>query len=1058
MYDREATPFVPDYKFLSQVLETRQNRYDTNYKAINDAYSKLVYADLSKQENKDKRDQFANQIAPKMAQISGYDLSLRQNADMAVGVFAPFYEDVDIVRDLTNTANYKFGMKYADALSRSNDENQRGLWWQTGVDDLNIQMEKYLDMSMEDARNFTIGNYVANPNVHEIGIELLKEQGFNVEMDVGLDETRRYRVTQKNGDLVTDTAYAYLNNALMDDPRVLKGYATKARVDAYNFAKQQLQSGAVGSIKEGEEFWARTKIQEITEAQALLLGEKKKEAERLGRVKANWDEHFEIYNYPEGHSKRKTYNEAVQKYVAATLGVKFTRDLVNRGTLSVGGDRDLMNTAMKLYMGANIQNDFKKAAMSYSMIDFSIKLDEDPYALARYKQNLKDASAARERKRLMEEMNTLIPDFISPGNIETKINANGEVISTNDNIGETQSSALENMQRINGNMIEFILAVNTARAGVGQGGKITIDGVEYSDDQARELLSKPENISKLEKLYKNAENDINDDTGWTPAQKDVRNTLLQFPTRFKNDLAQHESSVNAFNQAAWDNFKIMMEMDESYGKRFRELIEDGSKNMVPTIFKGDVGPMIARDPDTGAQIYPTNMAVLPEDIDGIMSESEYVAKYIEWARANQKHFDREPLIISPTMGGGGLLTTTTLPMVNPAKAYDIAQNISEFIPFVDSLPERDKRSSFSKSFNEKEARESAITMFNEQKSFVNATLNGDIDFHATEANPEFKSPFQRSSYRELLEGVRPEDLTGGSGTLLKSNTYAVNPLAPGGEGYYDWQTLVAQINSGPGILQVSSGDIRGEDNGITLEQDEIAKGIIKNIGISMAQIINGQRDGSGNLKTPPGSKVPYYAISHNAIFGGAKDDDKQSGYVITFGNDEWLSAYGETLGFTKDTAPEGAGEDLANLGDFVNKYGNISVVVDQRFDLNRKSFNNVLNNNITSAINTQMQFSDTNDYVYDKKDGGYLRVYQTAGRYMYEFQVKGFNSNTGEFNNSINQTSQPLVYDPNKPAQGSNLVPIGGLDQAIYALQTQIDNAYNLNNQLEEAYLNKIKN
>ena len=147
MYDREATPFVPDYKFLSQVLETRQNRYDTNYKAINDAYSKLVYSDLSRQENKDKRDQFANQIAPKMAQISGYDLSLRQNADMAVGVFAPFYEDNDIVRDLTNTANYKFGMKYADALSRSNDKNQRDLWWQTGVDDLNIQMENICSIS-----------------------------------------------------------------------------------------------------------------------------------------------------------------------------------------------------------------------------------------------------------------------------------------------------------------------------------------------------------------------------------------------------------------------------------------------------------------------------------------------------------------------------------------------------------------------------------------------------------------------------------------------------------------------------------------------------------------------------------------------------------------------------------------------------------------------------------------------------------------------------------------------------------------------------------------------
>ena len=46
MYDREATPFVPDYKFLSNVLSTRQTRYDQNYKAINDAYSKVVFADL----------------------------------------------------------------------------------------------------------------------------------------------------------------------------------------------------------------------------------------------------------------------------------------------------------------------------------------------------------------------------------------------------------------------------------------------------------------------------------------------------------------------------------------------------------------------------------------------------------------------------------------------------------------------------------------------------------------------------------------------------------------------------------------------------------------------------------------------------------------------------------------------------------------------------------------------------------------------------------------------------------------------------------------------------
>ena len=184
MYDREPTPFVPDYKFLSNVLETRQNRYDQNYKAINEAYGRVVYADLSKPENQETRDQFAKQIAPKMAQISGYDLSLRQNADMAKGIFTPFYEDQNVLRDLTNTANYKFGMRYADMLSRSPDKDQRNMYWQEGVDDLNIQMEKYLAAPLDQALNMGIGNYVPNPNLYEYALKLLDEQGFSYETDI----------------------------------------------------------------------------------------------------------------------------------------------------------------------------------------------------------------------------------------------------------------------------------------------------------------------------------------------------------------------------------------------------------------------------------------------------------------------------------------------------------------------------------------------------------------------------------------------------------------------------------------------------------------------------------------------------------------------------------------------------------------------------------------------------------------------------------------------------------------------------------------------------------
>ena len=57
IYARETQPFTPDYKFLSNVLDVRQDRYDTNYKQLSDLYGRVVYADLSRQDTTEMRDQ-----------------------------------------------------------------------------------------------------------------------------------------------------------------------------------------------------------------------------------------------------------------------------------------------------------------------------------------------------------------------------------------------------------------------------------------------------------------------------------------------------------------------------------------------------------------------------------------------------------------------------------------------------------------------------------------------------------------------------------------------------------------------------------------------------------------------------------------------------------------------------------------------------------------------------------------------------------------------------------------------------------------------------------------
>ena len=99
-------PFKPDYKFLSDVLTVREDRYDTNFKSLNNLYSKVVYAPLSREDNEDTRQQYANRLSNGLKQISGTDLSLQQNVDVAKGLFKPFFEDKSIVKDLAFTKMY----------------------------------------------------------------------------------------------------------------------------------------------------------------------------------------------------------------------------------------------------------------------------------------------------------------------------------------------------------------------------------------------------------------------------------------------------------------------------------------------------------------------------------------------------------------------------------------------------------------------------------------------------------------------------------------------------------------------------------------------------------------------------------------------------------------------------------------------------------------------------------------------------------------------------------------------------------------------------------------
>ena len=173
-YLPEIEPFTPDYKFLSAVIDTKTSKYDANFQAANELYNKVVYADLSRQENKEKRDQFAEQIGPQIEKISGMDLSIQRNADAAKSVFAPFVQDDNIVKDIVYTSKYRKEMALAQRLETSPIQEQRERFWNTGVRAMQYQMDDFINADDTTALNMQLPTYVEDADLAELASKMLE--------------------------------------------------------------------------------------------------------------------------------------------------------------------------------------------------------------------------------------------------------------------------------------------------------------------------------------------------------------------------------------------------------------------------------------------------------------------------------------------------------------------------------------------------------------------------------------------------------------------------------------------------------------------------------------------------------------------------------------------------------------------------------------------------------------------------------------------------------------------------------------------------------------------
>ena len=376
-YLPDIKPFTPDYKFLSAVLDVRTDKYNTNWKATNDLYNKVVYADLSRTDTKEQRDQYINQIAPSLEKIAGMDLSMIQNADSAQAVFAPFFEDDLIVSDIMHTSNYRKEMDYANRLIDSPDQEQRMKYNEDGVRGLQYHMEDFITSAPDKAMKMGLPQFVEGANMMVMAQKILGEMKPPLKMKK--DSTQGdWIITQQNGSLVFPAAKAYIEQALLNDPRIQKFYKNQAFVRSRNRAAEGIANGEFATVEQGQAAWAEETINRITEQNQYYLEKESIQAAEQKAINDNYKNIEESNGIVPGSDDDKAKNQQLSMYERTKAALEARENVKQLSNEPVKDFQSTLAKAYRLYQAGNIGRDIDAAAAEFASRDSEYTIKVNP--------------------------------------------------------------------------------------------------------------------------------------------------------------------------------------------------------------------------------------------------------------------------------------------------------------------------------------------------------------------------------------------------------------------------------------------------------------------------------------------------------------------------------------------------------------------------------------------------------------------------------------------------------------------------------------------------------
>tara|TARA_R110002020_G_scaffold29814_1_gene94166 strand:- start:23024 stop:26449 length:3426 start_codon:yes stop_codon:yes gene_type:complete len=393
-YIPKLEPFTPNYKFLQDVLTVRQDRYTNNFKALNNLYNQVVNADLSIEENRNTRDQYANNLSEKLQQVSGKDLSLQANVEQAKALFKPFYEDDQLLYDMGYTSSVKKQMQEAEKLQHSDDPKVREKYWQKGMQRLQWHLEDFSKSTPEASMSMPIPNYIPYVNVVDLGIEKLKEwtgdkdiggfemtdQGLEIYTTngtaitnkiVGYERDENGKKIEVNGEYVPITkniAADYLNQTLLDDPRVQNMYATSAYVDGRTFWSNPVNTETYGGEENAKKWWLQNELKKSVDSQIRALVEYDNEIKDIEGDVKSWKRYMNKNGIVPGTAEHQYYQGIVDQLDLLERTKRRTGERVMELKSPAEDMAQLEGLAYKAVAMSAISHDIEKASQRFADI------------------------------------------------------------------------------------------------------------------------------------------------------------------------------------------------------------------------------------------------------------------------------------------------------------------------------------------------------------------------------------------------------------------------------------------------------------------------------------------------------------------------------------------------------------------------------------------------------------------------------------------------------------------------------------------------------------------